>query len=116
MNVGDDPILGDDGYPSEAELDRVRKWKIAVAGDATALLAYVRERWQYADMGYWAVARRRRREWKNGPLYRAYRISTGGWSGNEDLIGAMNDNAMFWLRFWHSSRRGGHYEFRVEGE
>ena len=38
-------------------------------------------------------------------------ISTGGWSGNEDLIGAMQNNAMLWIMTWVSSRRGGHYTF-----
>ena len=43
-----------------------------------------------------------------------YELSTGGWSGNEDLIGSLQDNHLFWLMNWHSSRRGGHYVFKVK--
>ena len=37
-------------------------------------------------------------------------MSTGGWSGNEDIIRAMKDN-VFWVTFWQSTARGGHYVF-----
>jgi hypothetical protein len=42
-----------------------------------------------------------------------YALSTGGWSGNEDLIGALQENTLFWACCWESSCRGGHYEFEV---
>jgi len=38
-------------------------------------------------------------------------VSTGGWSGNEELIGAMRMNFILWSQWWWSSRRGGHYVF-----
>lgn len=37
--------------------------------------------------------------------------STGGWSGNESIIGAMQKNRMVWNFLWEQSRRGGHYVF-----
>ena len=39
--------------------------------------------------------------------------STGGWSGNESLISAMQDNVIFWHLHWVQSRRGGHYVFDI---
>jgi len=42
-----------------------------------------------------------------------YRISTGGWSGNEDVIGALMRNSVFWLMYWKQSRVGGHYIFSL---
>jgi hypothetical protein len=37
-------------------------------------------------------------------------LHTDGWSGNEDAIAAIRDSA-FWMLFWQSTVRGGHYYF-----
>jgi hypothetical protein len=39
--------------------------------------------------------------------------STGGWSGQEDLINAVCQNQICDLFYLWSWRRGGHYEFRI---
>lgn len=41
-------------------------------------------------------------------------ISTGGWSGCEDVIEALESNRWWWLCHWYSSRVGGHYVFELE--
>lgn len=88
-----------DGYPEKHELKKIEKWDY---NDFEGLMEYVKELlWQYADCGYW----------KKGRKY--YRISTGGWSGNEEIIGALQANLMFWSMCWVSSRRGGHYMFEI---
>lgn len=35
-------------------------------------------------------------------------ITTGGWSGNEDVIGAMQKNIL-WTVYWINSHRGGRF-------
>jgi len=84
------------GYPDEEDLERIRKWS---HDDLLGLVDFVRERWTFADWGWKLEA--------CGLLS----VSTGGWSGNEELIGALQGNYPFWGLCWESSRRGGHFTF-----
>lgn len=87
-----------DGYPTEDELQTVREWPMD--SGLVKWFDFIEQIWWMADWGW------RRRG-------KTYRISTGGWSGNEDVIEAMQGNTMGWMLCWESSRRGGHYVFRV---
>lgn len=89
-----------DSYSEEHELKAIKEWPHS---DPRGLLGYVKERWKYPE--YW------KEEKEIG--FDTYYISTAGWSGNEELIGAMVENVMFWTCYWQSSKRGGHYEFQV---
>ena len=41
-------------------------------------------------------------------------LTTGGWSGNEDIIEALRTNKhMWWTVHWLLSKRGGYYEFDI---
>ena len=92
-------------YPTESELGRIRAWSHE---DGWAeLMGFIRSIWWHADWG-WSV--------DAGKLVTKYQISTGGWSGNEEIIEAMQENKRFWATCWYSNRRGGHYEFRVPGD
>lgn len=103
--------MDSDNYPEETELQTIREWPLKSRADFAALFTYVHERWAF---DYWqkedatddVVGRRVTR----------YEISTGGWSGNEDLLGAMRDNRIFWGCCWVQSRRGGHYIFELPVE
>lgn len=92
-------MLDKDGYPTEETLDKIREWDYKEGYHA--LMEFVKAIWRYADSGYW---------WQEE---NEYTISTGGWSGNEDIIGSLMDNTMFWIMCWYSSKRGGHYVFEV---
>jgi len=87
-----------DGYPDEEELETIRTWK---GDDLRGLMEYIHDLWKYADCGYWG----------QDPYERIFNLSTGGWSGNEDIIAAMQSNYVWWMMFWKSSERGGHYVF-----
>ena len=95
-----DPILGEGGYPSEAELQRIREW--SWEGGFRPLMDYVRKRWMYANHGYWSQEGDR------------FSISTAGWSGNEDIIAALEANQMFSMLCPVSWRTGGHYVYDVQ--
>lgn len=101
--------MDEDGYPTEESLDRVRLWPHTE--DFTALMSYVKGLWLY-DEPYWREEDGTDEDLPERP-FRRYLISTAGWSGNESVIAAMQENRVFWMFCWWSSRRGGHYEFRV---
>lgn len=103
-----DLTLDGDGYPTDETVLRVQQW----SGKPAELLAAVRAVWRYADVGYWTEETVPHEVLSNSLTHR-YSISTGGWSGNETLIGALQDNTMFWLFAWAQSNRGGHYIFEV---
>ena len=88
--------LDDDGYPTEDTLNLIRDWK---STDGIGLLNFIKDIWYFT---YYISNKEN-----------MWSLSTGGWSGNEDIIGAMTDNNMWWTLHWVSSRRGGHYEFEV---
>ncbi len=95
-------MLDEYGYPTEEALEKIKEWP---DDDMPGLIGFVKELWWMPDWGWHE---------KNEDDHIHYLISTGGWSGNEDLIGAMGSNQMFWLFCWYSSRVGGHFQFKVK--
>lgn len=83
--------------PSESDFEIIRSWD---ARDIQGLMEYVQNIWRYADCGYF-------RKYSTG----IYRLSTGGWSDNEEIIRNLQANQMWWIMNWRSSLRGGHYTF-----
>ena len=57
----------------------------------------------YGDCGYFEL---------KGKNVLRLRLSSAGWSGNEDRIEALTQN-MFWTCFWEKSMRGGHHYFKI---
>ncbi len=86
-----------DSYPTEIELTVCQAQQ-----DFDVLMQYVAYIWTYPECVSDANYR-----WK---------LSTGGWSGNEDIIDALKQNTMFWLFCWVQSRRGGHYIFQTPSQ
>lgn len=85
----------EDGYPEDNELKQIAEWSWQ---DIPSMLAFVLGLWWCPDFGWHLEGDK-------------LNLSTGGWSGNESLISAIQQNRMFWTLCWESSRRGGHYEF-----
>lgn len=85
-------------YPSKAALRRLKHWR---DGDPLGWLQFAHSIWQI-----WG--------WDDEPKVGCFvYVSTGGWSGNEDIIAAMRSNSILWSRTWEGHRTGGHYTFWV---
>lgn len=82
-------------YPSDEELARIVAWPVE---DCAGLLAFVRSIWNWPEYA-----------WEAGGMIA---LATGGWSGNEDIIAALQENQMFWILCWQSSHRGGMHWFK----
>jgi len=91
------PTFDADGYPTDETLDAITSWD--AAHDSRGLVEFVAEAWHWPD--YFII---------DGFHVEAH---TGGWSGNESLISALQDNTVFWLFCWSESRRGGHFVFEL---
>ncbi len=98
-------MLDEDNYPDEASLKEIKEWDILKQG-IDRLLELVEENTNWADR---QISIRGKRI-----LYFEYH--TGGWSGNEDVIGALRYNVLFWSMFWRKSTVGGHYYFKIKRE
>lgn len=85
-----------DPYPTEEEVARIKEWPHE---DLRGLMEFVRSLW-----------------WPDQKIPQdgnTYRLATGGWSGNEDIVSALRSNMMFWVLCWESSRRGGLHIFTL---
>jgi hypothetical protein len=95
-------------YPDTDELGRIESWP---ADDPLGWFAYIKSVGNYWPDPSWGWTE------ENGfdlerPV-RVIHVSTGGWSGNEDILEAMHANLMLWATTWTEHRRGGHYTFEV---
>ena len=97
--MANQPTFDSDGYPTEDTLRVIAAWPVNELDD---LVPFVCEAWSYPD--------RAQHDEAKATLY----LSTGGWSGNEDIIEALEKNFAFWW-YWFKSQRGGHYWFRLRG-
>lgn len=96
-------LLDDDGYPTQAALLLLKTWNW---NDPRGWLALAKELWSYPDR-FNLVEEAGRVE---------YLLSTGGWSGNESVIRAMQENFLLWSSCWVSSARGGKHVLQVRDQ
>lgn len=106
-------FVNDDGYPTDDALEIVKLWHW---DDARGWFKFIESLWAYHDWGW--KEKDEPHEWEYHKQYKdkivhRYYISTAGWSGNESIIRAMQDNDFMWYLNWVQSRRGGHYIFEL---
>jgi hypothetical protein len=95
--------MEENGYPTEEELTKIKTWDFPKNGSIQDFIEFIQKSWYYED----------RFVLKGKNILRLY-LSTGGWSGNESVIGAMRENWTFWMMTWQKSVRGGHYWFKID--
>ena len=95
-------MLDSDNYPDEKFLEEIKGWDLLTQG-AEGLLDLIEENTNWADRQIHIIGKKVIR----------FEYHTGGWSGNEDVIGALRQNLCFWAFFWEKSTRGGHFYFRI---
>jgi len=95
-------MLDKDNYPDKASLKAIEKWDILEQG-VQGLLDLVEENTHFGDWSF---------DIKGKHILRL-EYHTGGWSGNEDVIDALQKNTLFFPMFWKKSEAGGHYYFRI---
>ncbi len=98
-----------EGYPHNFELERIRGWDLKKDG-VEGLLDLIEECWHWPEFGFVKKSGfthfLKKKCWK-------VECHTGGWSGNEDIIRALQEIDMFWLFYWVKSERGGHFYFEI---
>lgn len=91
-------------YPSKSDIKEIKRYRVTAKPLITmnrktrkSLVDFIGSIWWMPEFGF--------KEHKNG-----LRLSTGGWSGNEEIIAELR-KTMFWMLYWEEHRRGGHYKF-----
>jgi len=91
-----------DSYPYDAELAEIRDYDL-LHRPVSGLVALLFAVWNWGIRDEWVTRRGTR-------LY----LATGGWSGNEDIIKALQENLLFWSMCWYKSMRGGAFWFHLD--
>lgn len=108
------PTFDSDGYPTDETLDAIRDWPHE---DLRGLVSFAKEAFEGGGNYGWFENQASRIE----PAFHDGYVddghwwccATGGWSGCESVIGALQENRIFWFMCWRASLRGGYFEFHV---
>ena len=101
--------LDEDGYPTEEALEKIENWSY---NDPVGWFKFIENIWHLKE--YCWDEKDVPHPWEENTIVHQYLISTAGWSGNEDIIRAMQENNILWNIHWLQTRRGGHYIFDLK--
>lgn len=91
-------------YPTEGDLKAIRTWELKEREDYIALAKFVCNIWHWPNFATLT--------WKAKKVD-VLRLVTGGWSGNEDIVGALQENQLFGMVCWKKSERGGVHIYEI---
>lgn len=100
-------------YPTEVQEAMIRNWDTLKTG-VKPLIDYVESLWWAPDWGFKLYRGKEHLFGKKSVI--KLQLHTGGWSGNESIIAALQSNMMFWWLCWRKSVVGGHYWFEFRSK
>jgi hypothetical protein len=87
--------MSGDGYPHPMQVQKIKTWPLE---DGAQVFRYIQNLYRWPHLMTFTQRR--------------VSLSTGGWSGHEEMVDALKRNHHFiWPISWISSTRGGHYVF-----
>ena len=101
------PEFDSDGYPTNLTLEIIKDWPYGHG--YIDLMSYVGHAWKWEDF-VWCNAIKD----QLGNDVWEYTLITGGWSGNESIISALERNHLFYHLCWRESHRGGKHVYEVK--
>lgn len=104
------PTFDRDGYPTDETLTTIEQWP---ATDPAGCLQYVRAAWNWPDHVTEQLKPGEHLIIQPPKNTRHLRFVTGGWSGNESLLGALEANRIITMLTWRLSTRGGVHIYEV---
>ena len=99
-----------DGYPTKRELEPIKIWDITEQG-LDGFVELIRAAWNH-NYGRFTITSEPD-ELDPEKQVKFLILATGGWSGNESVMEAIDDNKWFNFYCWEESRRGGYYKFKL---
>ncbi len=99
--------VDDDGYPTEEALEWIKTYDVVEKG-YKEVFDKIFELWAIYEPYYAGYDHN-----ILGKMFDVWELSTAGWSGNESIVAAMEQNWLLWAMTWYSSKRGGHYVFHI---
>lgn len=97
-----------DGYPADSTLEALRVWPITDGGGA---LDFLQAAWHGPEMARTDFLTAHEGYVVHDDGGRYLRVTTGGWSGNEDLLGEFELSQAYMVT-WQLSARGGLHIFK----
>jgi hypothetical protein len=111
--------MDSEGYPEEKELEYIKQFD-CIKQDVHKLIDYIEDIWWLSSWGFIKKELTEKYESRDEIDEKPYKhkytyleLHTGGWSGNEDIITALQQNRHFFIFYWTESRVGGHYTFKI---
>lgn len=108
--------IDENGYPTEGVLEWI-KYYDNYQNLKTLFDVCFMELWSYPEFVIYRKEGGQERRAKLGwysderTATHTWDVATGGWSGNEDIIRALQENYVVWGITWQLSERGGRYVF-----